>query len=66
MIKRKTKGAVKLLAEAIESTKLKSYYRGIGCIYRAYAHMTNNAFEVFVTHATKYRTHLKIILKPIA
>ncbi len=43
LIKRKTKGAVKLLTSAIDTPSLKPYYKGIACIYRAYALMTGSA-----------------------
>lgn len=46
LIKRKTKGAIKLLSDAIGSASIKSYYRGIACIYRAYAHMVSSSFPV--------------------
>jgi len=47
LAKRKTKGAIKLLNDVIESPVIKPYYKAKAYSYRAYANMTNHQFQVF-------------------
>ena len=46
MTKRKTKNAIKMLNEIINTKEIKSYYRGIAYIYKAYGNMTQHSFSV--------------------
>jgi len=35
-----------LLTEVIDTDHIKPYYKGIACIYRAYAYIVNHSFDV--------------------
>lgn len=46
LIKRKVKEAIGLLSEVIDNNSVKPYYKGMACIYRAYAHIISHSFDV--------------------